>query len=231
MDLKGRLKMIAGKVPACNTLCDVGTDHAYIPIYLTERGICKKAIASDVRPGPLQSAEENIRTSGLKDRIETRLGNGLETVAPGEADVVVIAGMGGILIKDLLAQDINKTSRIERLILQPMNAIEVVREWLYTHGFEIMDEELAQEGDKIYNVIVARKADTPTQDERIYYYIGRKLIERKDPLLETLLDRRINKLEVILQELENTREEAGIVKEEYSNLLIGYKRILHELNM
>ena len=98
LKLNARLEMIAERIPKCRILADVGTDHAYIPIYAVKNGYCRKSLAVDLREGPLGMASANIKRYGLGEFIETRLGNGLEPITLDECDVVVIAGMGGSLI-------------------------------------------------------------------------------------------------------------------------------------
>ncbi|MCX7921610.1 MAG: class I SAM-dependent methyltransferase [Clostridia bacterium] len=203
MELKGRLKLIADKVPACETICDIGTDHAYIPIFLILKGICKKAIAADVKTGPLLAAEENIKLYKLGEYIETRLGNGLEPISRGEAEAIVIAGMGGALIREILQKGFDVAKEAELLILQPMNAVEAVREWLYESGFEIYDEELVSEEEKIYNVITARWTGSVKKPQLIHYYIGESLIRKKDPLLKKYIGKKIILSEKIIAEIGN----------------------------
>ncbi|NJD04175.1 MAG: SAM-dependent methyltransferase, partial [Ruminiclostridium sp.] len=153
MDLKGRLGAIAEKIPQCGTLADVGTDHAYIPIFAVKNSMCRKAIAADVKSGPVGIAARNIKRYGYEKRIETRLGYGLEPITEAESDVIVIAGMGGILIREIIEKSIEKAQIARVLILQPMNMAEVLRKWLNENGFEIFDETLAEESDKIYNIL------------------------------------------------------------------------------
>ena len=102
VQLSGRLQAIADLVTCRTVLADVGTDHAHLPVWLCETGKIKSAIAMDVRRGPLLRAEESIRLAGLEDRIRLRLSDGLEQLRAGEADSIVIAGMGGILIRTIL---------------------------------------------------------------------------------------------------------------------------------
>ena len=228
MELKGRLKLITEKIPKCDSLCDVGTDHAYIPIFSIENKICIKAIASDVRIGPLEIAKENIRLAGLKDKIETRLGGGLQPIRDGEVDTYVIAGMGGVLICDILKESYNKAQSAKTIILQPMNAIEILREWLLKNGFEIVDEELTSEGEKIYNVIVCKWTGTIVREPEIYYYVGRRLIERKDPLLATFLEKKLKQTNTILKEMKNIREESVDSVSKYEYLRDNYVMLLRD---
>lgn len=207
MELKGRLKLIAKKVPKCSTVCDIGTDHAYIPIYLVLNNVCKKAVASDVKNGPVLAAKENIAKYKLGDRIETRLGNGLETISEEECDVIVIAGMGGELISKILSDGLSKAMIATSIILQPMNSFEILRKWLYDNGFQIYDEEMANEGEKIYNVISARWTGEKTTVNEIEYYIGNALIEKKDPLLGKYIKKRLSQLTKAIDEMQNASGE------------------------
>ncbi len=216
MELRGRLKLIAEKVPRCGTLSDIGTDHAYLTVYLAERDICERAVASDVNAGPLVFAKKNIERYELEDVVETRLSNGLERINDNELDVVVIAGMGGILISELLSKSLDKAKKSGLLVLQPMNSIDVLRQWLYSNQFEITDEELTNEGEKIYNVICAKWTGVSEAYSVADLYIGSKLIEKKDPLLLKLVTRLYNKADKVLLGFQNT---AKVDEGEYNKYL------------
>ncbi len=215
MELKGRLKLIADKIPECDILTDVGTDHAYIPIHQIKYSKCVKAIASDIKKGPILSAKMNIKEAGYEKYIDTRIGYGLEAINEKEVDVIVIAGMGGILIKDILEKDLYKVRRAKALVLQPMNAIEITREWLYKNGFDILDEELCDEGEKIYNVLVVCWKGETKDTESIYYYIGKRLIEKRDPLLGKLLKKKIQLLKKAITEMEKASDKSNEIKAKY----------------
>ncbi|AUS96292.1 hypothetical protein CDQ84_05020 [Clostridium thermosuccinogenes] len=201
MELKGRLGLIAKKVSSCDIACDIGTDHAYIPIHLVLNGVCKRAVASDVRKGPLKAAKENIERYGLSDKIELRLGYGLETIPEDEADGIIIAGMGGELIKNILAEGITKAKKAAFIILQPMNSHEILREWLYDNGFDIYDEEMVEDGGKIYSVMSVRWTGNRLKMDPISLYIGAKLIEKRDPLLKPYIDKKIMQMDKAINEL------------------------------
>jgi tRNA (adenine22-N1)-methyltransferase len=224
MELKGRLKLIAHKTPVCNILGDIGTDHGYIPIYLVKNNTCKRAIACDIRKGPLLAAANNVKSFGMEEHIETRLGDGLKPLNENEAQVIIIAGMGGYLISKILTDGFSKAKTADALILQPMNEINTLREWLYANGFEIYDEELINEGEKIYNVICTRWTGEIKELDRVYYHVGQKLVERKGPLLDRLLQRRIGQLEKIIDHMgENTGHMD--VKKGYEDLLKDLREI------
>ena len=185
-----RLLCVASFVQKGAKVADVGTDHAYIPIWLVQQEIAENAIAMDINRGPIMRAEANIKKFSMGTRISTRLSDGLEKLCPGEADAVVIAGMGGILINEILEKATHLYDSVQRYILQPMTAVEETRKYLETHGFIIEDERLAREDEKFYCVLSVRRGEMRISRE-IDYYVGRKLIENKDPLLSGYLEGKI----------------------------------------
>lgn len=164
MILHGRLSLIREMLPACVKLCDVGTDHARIPASALLDGLCRNAIATDIRPGPLERAERTIRRFGLKERMELRLGAGLDPIVPGECDVLVIAGMGALMIIDILESGSDVARQAQCIILQPMHAQEKLRPWLRMNGYAVLSERLACEGEKRYQVLAVRYH--PNQTDR-----------------------------------------------------------------
>ncbi len=156
MLLTPRLMKIASLVPKGTTLADIGTDHAYIPVWCIKNNICTAAIAMDINEGPLKNAKETVISNGVANRVELRLSDGLKELERGEADAVVIAGMGGLLIQSILDSHREKLTDGTLLILQPMLAQKELRKYLYTSNMCIENEYLAKEGSKIYNIFVAR---------------------------------------------------------------------------
>lgn len=225
--LKGRLKLLADKVPECNIAADIGTDHAYLPIYLIQQHICKKAVASDVRIGPVSSADKNIGLYKMKDKIETRLGSGLDTLAENEADVIIIAGMGGRLLTELLEANMQKASAASALILQPMNDMDVVRKWLFDNKFDIYDEELAAEGSKFYCVMAAKYDGRDKSYEAFQLQVGQKLIEKRDPLLKPYCEMKIAQISAVLKQLEEMEDNSRL-KSNYSKLKNDYIRLIEK---
>jgi len=224
MVLKGRLKLIYEMIPACDILADIGTDHALLPAYalLTDR--CRKAVACDVKTGPLERARKTLKKYMLEDRMELRLGSGLEPIGEIEADVIVMAGMGGILITRLIRESIDKARAASCLILQPMTNQELVRPFLWEQGFEIKDERLAREGDKLYQVILAYyTGKARAKWERINEIIGEKLIENKDPLLKDWLKNHISKQRKVVQGLKKAEANTD------SRQLLQEEKLLNEL--
>ena len=171
--LTPRLECILKYVNA-KTAADIGTDHAYIPIELIKRGLAKKVIAADVRQGPIDIANANIEKNGLCSKIETRLGSGLSVLKKGEADTIIIAGMGGELIYDILSADI-ETAKASVLILQPMNSQYELRKWLHDNDFSIVSEDIECEEHRVYNLIVVKHGKQDKFGTDIEYHLPKYL--------------------------------------------------------
>lgn len=223
MKLSLRLITIKNFVKENSIVADIGTDHGYIPGYLIENNISKKVIATDISKGSLDKAIEYIEKIGYKEYIDTRLGNGLEVLKPYEVDTVIIAGMGGLLIKDIIERDLEITKTINNFIFQPMGAAEELRKYLYENNFKIIDEKIIKEDGKYYEIIYANRGKDYIEDE-IYYEISKKLLAKKDPILREFIEFKINKTEEILKELEkNHTEKTAKRKEDLFSRLKKYK--------
>lgn len=162
-----RLQAIAGLVPEnCRCLADIGTDHGYIPAELVRSGRVKRAVAADIGPGPLGRARQTAARYGVANRIDFRLGDGLAVLAPGEAEVIVIAGMGGDHIADILAAAPWSRSRDGPLfLLQPMSRAETLRRWLVSNGWRVRAERLVQDKGVLYPILTASGAPDNRQTE------------------------------------------------------------------
>ena len=223
MKLSLRLITIKNFVKENSIVADIGTDHGYIPGYLIENNISKKVIATDISKGSLDKAIEYIEKIGYKEYIDTRLGNGLEVLKPYEVDTVIIAGMGGLLIKDIIERDLEITKTINNFIFQPMGAAEELRKYLYENNFKIIDEKIIKEDGKYYEIIYVSRGKDYIEDE-IYYEISKKLLDKKDPVLREFIEFKINKTEEILKELEkNHTEKTAKRKEDLFSRLKKYK--------
>ncbi len=142
MDVSNRIEFIIENLEKVDTIADIGTDHGYVPLIALERGLCEKAIACDINKDPLDKARLNAVLEGVEDELEFRLGGGFEPLNVSEANGVVIAGMGGNLIRDILEADMEKVKSVDYLILVPAQNPEVLREYLYTNNYEIIKEDL-----------------------------------------------------------------------------------------
>ncbi len=168
-----RLKMAADEVRQNKKVVDIGTDHAYLPAYLIENNICPSAIAADIGKGPLENAKKVVSTSKeLSDRIELRLSDGLKEIKSDEAEDIVIAGMGGILISEILTSAPWVKDETKRLILQPMSHAEDVRRYLCENGFEIIKEKACADSKHNYIIIVAEFRNKPNDKNEAFYYKG-----------------------------------------------------------
>lgn len=168
-----RLKIAADEVRKGKKVADIGTDHAYLPAYLIENNICPSAIAADIGKGPLENAKKVVSTSEiLNDRIELRLSDGLKEIKPDEADDIVIAGMGGILISEILTSAPWVKDESKRLILQPMSHAEDVRRYLCENGFEILKEKACSDARHNYIIIVAEFTNKENDKDEAFYYKG-----------------------------------------------------------
>lgn len=195
ISLSPRLAVIAGEIKAGWTVADIGTDHGFLPISLWERGIAPHVILTDVSSGALQKAAENCKRLYPAEQFDLRLGSGFSVLEMGEADAVVLAGMGGMLMTEILAADEEKAFACKRLILQPRNHIGQLRHWLYHHSFSVEREQLVREGRFICEILTAVPREVAVSrsmgPERIEYQYPRKLIEDAGPLTEEYLLRKL----------------------------------------
>ncbi len=171
-ELSLRLKTIASLVPIGARVCDVGTDHARLPIYLKQMKIASSVIATDLNQKPLKFAKENIEKSGISD-ISIRLCDGLSAVKDGEADTVIVAGIGGEVISGILENCAWIKNSNVSLILQPTTSPEVLRKFLINEGFDILTEFPLFENGKIYSIITARFSGGKPHYPEHFYYIGK----------------------------------------------------------
>jgi tRNA (adenine22-N1)-methyltransferase len=148
--LSKRLEAIASLITPGHIVADVGTDHGYIPIYQIQQNRSPSAIAMDLREGPLQRAREHIQMCGLSDRIHTRLSDGTAALGVGEADTIVVAGMGGELVLHILTDGEAVCRSAKELILQPQSEIAAVRRYLREHAYRIAAEDMVFEDGKYY---------------------------------------------------------------------------------
>nr|WP_246407103.1 tRNA (adenine(22)-N(1))-methyltransferase TrmK [Geomicrobium halophilum] len=212
------MQTIAREVPCETRLADIGTDHARLPIALVVDGRIKSAVASDVNPGPFQTALRNVAASGLSEQISVRHGNGLHTLTEADdIDTIAIAGMGGNLITDILTHDKGILKNVESLILQPNVAADIVRKWLYTKGWQLKAEYVIQEDERFYEVLTAVKG-SPDQayenkDWEAALMFGPKLLENKTNTFRTKWQHELEHLQRVLEQMNAAHERRDIVSE------------------
>lgn len=184
--LSERLKAVADLITPGQSVADVGCDHGYLSIYLVQNNIVKSIIASDVRTGPLSKAKENIELYEVSDRIDIRLSDGLQMINKGEVQAVVMAGMGGNLMMEILERGADVISEVDELILQPQSEIRGLRHYLKENGFVIISESMVYEDDKYYPMMKAVRGEM-NWDREIYYLYGKILLREQHPVLHQFL--------------------------------------------
>ena len=193
--LSKRLRRLADMVEQGAVLADIGTDHGYVPICLLKEGRIPRAFAMDIKKGPLLLAKEHINAYGLGDYITLRLSDGMKNLAPGEADSILIAGMGGSVMLHILEEGKAALSSAKELILQPQSEIYKVRRYLYQNGFVADREDIVYENGKYYPMMHIRLADgkreRPSYSEgkwqAVYRYAEPSLISDKELYVQYLL--------------------------------------------
>lgn len=204
-----RLLLAAGMVRRGQTVADIGTDHAALAVYLARAGISPRVIATDNKKGPLANAAKNVERSGLGNAIELRLADGLAGIAPGECGDIVVAGMGGVLITQILSRAGWLRGSAVRLILQPMSHAEAPRRWLIENGFSILSENACFDCGRVYICMQAVFTGVPVRfavPEFAYSYIG-ELSRCTEPAAAVYLTRQAAHLKKRLAGLERTGAE------------------------
>jgi tRNA (adenine22-N1)-methyltransferase len=226
MELSVRLNKIISLVDRCNNIADIGTDHGYIPIYLIKNNLCNGAIASDINLGPKKKAELNIGMEGLSEKIQCRLGGGLNTIKPYEVQAVIIAGMGGYLIRDILEDRLDVFKSLDYAILQPAQNPEILRKYIYERGFKIIDEELCFDQNKYYETIKVAYDNKPKIEDDFYYEVSKTFIEKKHPLIEDYVKYKLLVYIKIYEEIKDGAEAAQKRKAELKLKIDKLKELL-----
>lgn len=225
MKLSDRMFMVASLVKPGKVLADIGCDHGYLSVWIVREGIAGRCIAMDLREGPLAQAEKNIRFFHQEERIETRLSDGMNKLAAGEADRIVIAGMGGILMADILERGRLCVAGAGQLVLQPQSDVALVRRKVHALGFRITDEKTCFEDGKYYVAFACEPGaeDEPYSDAEYIY--GRILSGKRDEVHRAFLEKELAKNRRMLQELEKAETESsgqriGSVRKRTEQLLL-----------
>lgn len=215
--LSDRLLALAEFVTPGHRLADIGTDHGYVPIYLTKSNTIPLAIAMDINEGPLKKAEEHIISHQLESRIKTRLSDGLEKLLPGEADTVLIAGMGGALMSRIIENGREVLKTVPELILQPQSEIARFRHFLHDNHYKIVRERMLIDDGKYYVMMKAVHGDEH-YDREVFYIYSKLLLTAKDETLHRLIKKELSTNEEIYTRLSavdtpNAKEKRKLLEE------------------
>ncbi len=170
--LDNRLRLCADFVRDGARLADIGTDHAYLPVWLCRICRCPSAIAADINPEPLRHGANTISEAGLDDIISTRLSDGLKNIKQDETDDIVIAGMGGELISKIISECSFSKDSSKHFILQPMTKSELLIEWLCNNGYEIIKQDCCIAAKKCYTVLLVEYTGKASARDELYYYLA-----------------------------------------------------------
>lgn len=227
MHLTPRLRTIMQQVPEGARLADIGTDHALIPTALLRRGVIQSAIASDLREGPLDSAARTAKQFEVEHKLSLRLGGGLQTVKPDEADTIVIAGMGGETIAQILADDAWALDGAHLLLLQAMTAQPYLRQYLAAHGGVIQKESLCREGQRIYTVMTVVGGGKREQKKLSACCISDALL--RDPMAEEYIHKLLHREQKIAHSLEIAKHQKPEELHMHREMIAVLSQALHAL--
>lgn len=225
IQLSNRLQTAVSLITKGNVVADVGCDHAYTSIYLCREQIAPRVIAMDVNKGPLAGAKRHVEEAGLTEKIELRLSDGLQALAPGEAESILLCGMGGLLMIKILTDYPQVTMAAKELILQPQSEVAQVRHFLHNSGYEITAEKMVKEDGKFYVMMRAVQSEVPQAYGKEFEYLyGKLLIEENNGVLKEFLQREHRLREDVLKELdgkdtENVRVRVASLQQEFRWIL------------
>ena len=208
IELGERLTRVASFVPNGSKVCDVGSDHAYLPVYLIQNKKITSAIAGEVVEGPFLSAKQTVRDYLMEDHIEVRFGDGLKILSKeDEVMAVTICGMGGELISRILEAGYSGShlNGRERLILQPNVAEHYVREWLMNHSYQIVEETVVSDNHRLYEIIVAEPSNEQVEYTELELKYGPILLKEPSELSVAKWTRMNRKNKEILEQLQKSK--------------------------
>jgi tRNA (adenine22-N1)-methyltransferase len=202
-------------------MADIGTDHGYLPAYLALSGRCSRVIASDIAEGPCQAAEETRNKYNLHNIMEIRMAPGLQGLCAGEAETIVIAGMGGATIVSILKESPQIAASVKNFVLQPMNAASVLRKWLVQHGYRIAEEALCKENKHIYVIIKAVHSEGRQILSLLEVELGPCILKEKPSLWQEYIKGKAEHFRHLLVQMENSAAAKNSDKYKYLKNLLG----------
>ncbi|MFS0646921.1 tRNA (adenine(22)-N(1))-methyltransferase [Siminovitchia sp. 179-K 8D1 HS] len=228
--LSKRLQAVVSCIPRGMRIADIGSDHAYLPCHVIKRGISSFAIAGEIADGPLHSAKQQVKKSGVGDCVDVRKGDGLHVLTAGEVDCIIIAGMGGRLISRILEEGKAKLAGVTRLILQPNIGAVHIRQWLMNNGWELVSEQILEDEEKIYEVLVAQRGEPmkPYRHVEKELLLGPFLLKENSEAFRKKWRGELQRWEKIVQNLDRsqTRLDTLTKKEEFLRKIALVKEAL-----
>lgn len=225
MNIGDRLETIGKYVLQDCVFADIGTDHAYLPVWLLQNNKIKSAVAGDIADGPCLAAKNTVKMYGLSDKIEVRKGSGLKVLSVGEADCIAIAGMGASTIIDILQADLTISQQAIRLVLQPMAGAASLRKWLCSNGWQLVGEELVADGKHLYEIIIAERGQSETYTDA-EYEIGPLLIQNKHELLVKQFAKQITGYKNLLNSMAKSEQVKASAKYQHTEELLQQLEVL-----
>lgn len=231
LPLSQRLQSVASYLTSGTTFADIGSDHAYLPCYVCLQDETVKAIAGEINEGPFRSAVETVRYHDLTNAVEVRLGNGLQVLHKVDnVEQLVIAGMGGALIKTILEEGQSKLDTVQRIIAQPNIDARNVRKWLLEHEYTITDETILEENGHIYEIIVADKGEVNNPYQEAFkeqqLLFGPILLEKRTDVFNLKWQSEYEKLKRIIEQMKKAKQENAKKISQFETELHWIKEVL-----
>lgn len=228
--LSKRLQAVVSYIPCGMRIADIGSDHAYLPCHVIKRGLSSFAIAGEIADGPLHSAKQQVKKSGVEDYVDVRKGDGLQVLKAGDVDCIIIAGMGGRLISRILEKGKDKLAGVSRLILQPNIGAVHIRKWLLDNEWELVSEQILEEEEKIYEILVAERGEPmkPYQHIENELLLGPFLLKENSKVFRKKWSVELQRWEKIVENLDQsqTRPDTLAKKEEFLRKIAIVKEAL-----
>lgn len=231
MNVSKRLQTVAESVLSKGVVADIGCDHGFTSIYLIQNQMAEHVIAMDINKGPLERAREHVLQYDMRDKISLRLSDGAKELTAGEADTLLISGMGGALIGRILQQSEEVTKAAKELVLSPQSEIHLVRKLLHKMGFMIADEKMVFDQGKYY-VVIRAVPGSETYLEELEYIYGKKLIDNRDEVFRSFMQKEAERVAKVLAGMKQQKlsENSQKKQEELIQEGVQIQNVLNRMN-
>ncbi|MDD4627174.1 MAG: class I SAM-dependent methyltransferase [Syntrophomonas sp.] len=226
--LNKRLLAVSNNVIKGEAAADIGADHGLLTLFLLEKDIVPQVIASEVKEGPLERLRHAVENSPFRERMELRMGNGLEVLRPGEVATVIIAGMGGDNIAEILSREWSHSASYKKFVFQPMSKAEVLRRELSRQGWPVLEESLVKEQQRIFLIISACPGNAPYELTPLELDLGPIILKNDKPLKQHFLEDSLRKYRRVYQGLLRSKHIYSPARlEEYEQKIKALEEIIH----